>query len=839
DTSKVEDMRSMFSNCSGLQTLDVSGFDTSKVEDMRSMFSNCSGLKTLDVSGFDTSSVMDMSYMFALCRDLQMLDVSGFDTSSVTNLRSMFVSCSGLQTLDLSNFVANKDGAAVNSMSMLFDIPLTKLTIGSAWTISTDTGLREAKWYVAEGDEICTLADTTELISNHNEKKLTRTYYESDAYPFDPTSDYVVNFDSTGGNEISAQIIKENDRAQKPADPKKSGYRFLGWSTSKTEVALFDFEKTAIQGDMTLYAFWEAKGGYSDEGTWTLVNGVLTLFGGTLTTESISDVPWAAYRNDVKKVVFASAVKAGEKIRQLFASHGKLTTFENLANFDTSSVKDMSSLFSDCGSLSTLDLSSFDTSQVTYMQTMFYGCSGLTSLDLSNFDTSRVEYMHHMFDSCRDLDSLNLSKFDTSKVKYMQYMFYGCSDLDSLDLSNFDASQVRYMQSMFKGCSDLDSLDLSNFDTSQVQDMESMFFGCSDLESLDLSSFDTSQVQDMQYMFYGCSKLATLDLSSYDTSKVRYMQSMFYGCSDLDSLDLSNFDTSQVQDMECMFYGCSKLATLDLSNFDTSRISNMGYMFYKTPLTKITLGGNFTIVSDTRLWGTQWVFADGGEIAAPLTTPDMMTKHNRDQQTRTYFETEAYDFETDTHYVVNFDSTGGSKVPAQIVTSGEKAAVPVTRRPGYALVGWFVGDAEKAYDFDNPVTASLTLTARWEASSSYTLTIPSEISLNDSKELAVSATTASVTDTLRVSLKDGETENDAEKGQLILTHEDDETKTHRVGLNWQDKEDNLVLYVPANVKGQGKDKNRITFTLPEIKEPGDYHGVLTFEASFTNEEVEQ
>ncbi|MCD5029690.1 BspA family leucine-rich repeat surface protein [Enterococcus asini] len=814
DTSKVEDMSSTFSQCSGLQTLDVSGFDTSKVEDMRSMFSHCSGLKTLDVSGFDTSSVMDMSYMFALCSDLQTLDVSGFDTSSATNLRSMFVSCSGLKTLDLSNFVANKDGVAVNSMSMLFNISLTKLTIGGAWTISTDTGLREAKWYVAEGDEICTLADTTELISNHNEKKLTRTYYESDAYPFDPTSDYVVNFDSTGGNEISAQIIKENERVQKPANPKKSGHRFIGWSTSETEVELFDFEKTAVQGDMTLYAVWSKAGEYADEGTWTLdVNGVLTLFGGTLTTESMSDVPWAAYRNDVKKVVFASAVKAGEKIRQLFASHGKLTTFENLANFDTSSVKDMSSLFRECVNLSVLDVSNFDTSQVQNMQSMFYGCSGLDTLDVSNFDTSQV--------------------------KYMQYMFSRCSGLDTLDVSNFDTSQVKYMQYMFSRCSGLDTLDVSNFDTSQVQYMEYMFYDCSGLDTLDLSGFDTSQVQSMQSTFFGCSGLDSLDLSSFDTSKVRYMLYMFYGCSDLDSLDLSNFDTSQVQDMECMFYGCSKLATLDLSNFDTSRISNMGYMFYKTPLTKITLGGNFTIVSATELWGTQWVFADGGEIAAPLTTPDMMTKHNRDQQTRTYFETEAYDFETGTHHVITFDSTGGSEVPAQIVTSGEKAAVPVTRRPGYALVGWFMGDAETAYDFDNPVTASLTLTARWEASSSYTLTIPSEISLNDSKELAVSATTASVTDTLRVSLKDGETENDAEKGQLILTHEDDETKTHRVGLNWQDKEDNLVLYVPANVKGQGKDKNRITFTLPEIKEPGDYHGVLTFEASFTNEEVEQ
>jgi surface protein len=87
DTSNVKNMGWMFSGCSSLQSLDMSGFDTSKVEDMSGMFWNCSSLQSLDMSGFDTSKVENMNYMFGGCSSLQSLDLSGFDTSKVGGSR--------------------------------------------------------------------------------------------------------------------------------------------------------------------------------------------------------------------------------------------------------------------------------------------------------------------------------------------------------------------------------------------------------------------------------------------------------------------------------------------------------------------------------------------------------------------------------------------------------------------------------------------------------------------------------------------------------------------------------------------------------------------------------
>lgn len=88
--------------------------------------------------------------------------------------------------------------------------------------------------------------------------------------------------------------------------------------------------------------------------------------------------------------------------------------------------------FSNCVSLTSLDVSNFDTSAVTDMGSMFSGCRGLTSLDLGNFNTSAVTSMNSMFSYCDSLTSLDLSSFDTSAVTDMYGMFNGCTALRNI-----------------------------------------------------------------------------------------------------------------------------------------------------------------------------------------------------------------------------------------------------------------------------------------------------------------------------------------------------------------------------------------------------------------------
>lgn len=67
---------------------------------------------------------------------------------------------------------------------------------------------------------------------------------------------YLVTFDTDGGSEIDRQTISSacGYRAERPADPTKDGYTFVGWYLSDN--TLFDFE-TVVTESLTLYAHWE------------------------------------------------------------------------------------------------------------------------------------------------------------------------------------------------------------------------------------------------------------------------------------------------------------------------------------------------------------------------------------------------------------------------------------------------------------------------------------------------------------------------------------------------------------------------------------------------------
>ena len=234
-----------------------------------------------------------------------------------------------------------------------------------------------------------------------------------------------------------------------------------------------------------------------------------------------------------------------------------LKQIEGLEYLNTSEVKDMSSMFFCCTSLTSLDLKNFNTQKVTNMSLMFDGCSSLTSLDLKNFNTQNVTDMSYMFDDCYELTSLDLKNFNNQNVTDMTMMFSGCSGLSSLDLSHVNTQNVTNMSDMFYGCTSLTSLDLKNFNTKNVTDMSRMFSECFSLTSLDLSHFNTQNVTDMSDMFYGCTSLTSLDLKNFNTKNVTNMREMFYGCAALRTINSNT--TWQCKESYKMFYRCTKL----------------------------------------------------------------------------------------------------------------------------------------------------------------------------------------------------------------------------------------------------------------------------------------
>ena len=277
-----------------------------------------------------------------------------------------------------------------------------------------------------------------------------------------------------------------------------------------------------------------------------------------------------------------------------FYNYDELKQIEGLEFLNTSEVKDMSWMFSDCSGLTSLDLSHFNTRKVSDMSEMFSGCSGLPSLDLSHFNTQNVTDMSGMFSGCSGLTSLDVKNFNTQNVTDMWVMFSDCSGLISLDVKNFNTKNVTNMAAMFNRCWRLTSLDLSHFNTQNVTNMGEMFRDCSGLTSLDLSHFNTQNVTNMSGMFFDCSGLTSLDVSHFNTQNVTNMYEMFYGCSGLTSLDLSHFNTQNVTDMSRMFSFCSGLTSLDLQHFNPQNVTEMSYMFYGCSA--------LTTISSNRAW---------------------------------------------------------------------------------------------------------------------------------------------------------------------------------------------------------------------------------------------
>ena len=91
-------------------------------------------------------------------------------------------------------------------------------------------------------------------------------------------------------------------------------------------------------------------------------------------------------------------------------SYDKNLKYVNVRNVNTSRVTQMSYLFQNCTSLSSIDLSGFDTTLVRYMTRFFQNCISLTSIDIGHFNTGNCYALESMFNGCTSLTYINMAK---------------------------------------------------------------------------------------------------------------------------------------------------------------------------------------------------------------------------------------------------------------------------------------------------------------------------------------------------------------------------------------------------------------------------------------------
>ena len=101
DTSKVNNMGGLFSDCSSIQELNVKDWDVSKVTNFGAVFRRCTALKTIDVSNWDTSSGVIMSGIFTNCSNLTELDLSRWNLNNANSISQMLYGCSKITAIEL------------------------------------------------------------------------------------------------------------------------------------------------------------------------------------------------------------------------------------------------------------------------------------------------------------------------------------------------------------------------------------------------------------------------------------------------------------------------------------------------------------------------------------------------------------------------------------------------------------------------------------------------------------------------------------------------------------------------------------------------------------------
>lgn len=483
--SNVTNLNATFRGCASLTELDLSGSNAEKVKNMGSMFYGCVALSNLNLSGFKTGSLTDMRYLFSSCQSLESLDLSGFNTENVTSMESVFSQCSSLRSLDLSSFNTSK----VIDMHLMF-YKCTNLESIDLSSFDTENLQQMAHMFYSctklEKLDLSSFAtpNMTSMLCAFQYCKNLKTIYVTSAF----TTDKV-----TEGPYAFAGCVN-----------------LPNYNPDKTGV---EMAHTGEEGYLTAatasWVRWDAP-----TSTLSFHRGATKPAGDNILDLGYGNNPnWGTHAAEIQKVVFKAGFRdeTHTTCSNWFNGCTNLTSIEGIENLNTSNVENMSGMFALCSNLETLDLSHFNTERVTTMAQMFYGCTKLHDLNISSFNTEKVTSMNQMFSNCSSLDSLDLSHFNAEGVNYhgLYAMFSGCSSLKFLDVSNFPADRPKMqLDAMFKGCSSLQTLDLSSFNTGLADSFTDMFDGCSALRTIYVSDlFRFKNGVSSSNMFRDCHSL--------------------------------------------------------------------------------------------------------------------------------------------------------------------------------------------------------------------------------------------------------------------------------------------------------------------------------------------
>ena len=529
-TKDVQYFKAMFSDCTALQSVDLSGFNTAKAIDISCMFRR-TVFKSLDLSMFNTENVKEFSSMFEGCSTLQSVDLSSFNTKSATSFRCMFIRCSALTTLDLSGF--DTQSSPVTVQMFQYCSSLKTIYVGDSWSNATITETGQMFYDCSnlvggKGSAFASLGDS-------------KTYARID-----------------GGSENPGYFTKSGEPEYVPADSEP-------YVVIKDGTATFYYNNTKSEDALKL----QSSSNYWSEDVRNSVTKVVF-------DKSFKDYKPTSCENWFRMLINLTEISGMKEY------------------LNTEDVTDMTAMFYFCKQLTNLDLSNFNMAKVTNIRLMFTGCMYLQTIFVGEgWVTSSVTVSYDMFQACDKLyggkgTAYNKEYLDASyahidggsenpgyltksgepafipdepyvTIKDGTATFYynnakpegaftvplfsdQLCDLWPDDAKNtvtkvvFDESfknykptNCIYLFSNFKNLTEISGIG-EFLNTENVTSMNSMFAGCESLTTLDLSNFNTANVTDMCQMFRDCYNLHAIFVGEDWNTSVTEYDWMFYCC---------------------------------------------------------------------------------------------------------------------------------------------------------------------------------------------------------------------------------------------------------------------------------------------------------------------
>lgn len=663
------DLSEMFANCASLERIDgIENWDASGQKTARSMFSLCSSLTMLDLSGWDMTSITDAESMFYHCSQMTTLDLGRAELPACENIAWMFAECHALHTIaGMENLCCPK---AVHLSRTFWNCEsIERIDLGRLGSPTISDAA-----YLLEGCASLRYLDISDM----------RLQLSGQAgWGFYPSASELETF-------ITSNLIYTQSAPAPGAWRSEDGMTFSpgawvgedgiafsqqdlanhlsAFATSETGHVKMTFHRTSI-----IFTREDAYAAIYDRGPdgFLLIMDVgasapLTRDGAPLKTE-IRDIlasgenaagEWKRW--PISDIRICSELKP-LSCRSWFEGMGALERIEGLDSLDMSACRDVTHLFYNSGvrelafpgwrldaaadgvsemlaqtaELRSLDLSgwigearfsfagmrslarvalspqvSFHSLSYTYPNEatrfhdgFWYQDGYGQPLDASTIATMSAEphqgslvFMHEKLDRAyaavyadgagmalafgRGLDVP--ATFGGGMLE-AAYRGLEEQDLGSLDWSSFTEDACPwsiYAAQLTEICSD-PSLDAPL----RPRDTARWFQGCTQLRRIDVletGGIDPSLSRSASWMFFECSSLATIPASFIGSfsSDLTETMAMFAGCAKLEQLDaLPPQAMANVTDAHRMFERCSSLGSLDLSGWDISSLRTCSAMF--------------------------------------------------------------------------------------------------------------------------------------------------------------------------------------------------------------------------------------------------------------------